>query len=290
MKVHLTNICGIPEAMSSLYLSKRTWTPEKQKEIQDTCAVILDRQGKLIDIEQIRKHNEEIEQILSCAPMLHDKHQMKQRLREELISETQYQACKEQFDKLMDKVIKYGVEYGHTTLLRQIKLAFVVEGIHRGAQDDLDAHAKRMEGTPLRSSTRLASFSDGEKSDWYQGKILNAFEGLELAGVEIPDTVTTEDGVFKRVEFGYINEKYFGTPEEQDVKRGVYPLSIPSNIMFSVQYPELGHIIQHRDSTSHAHPELRDAAELMKEEVTKAVPQLGKNLTKIIMQPAGRRQ
>ena len=51
-----------------------------------------------------------------------------------------------------------------------------------------------------------------------------------------------------------------------------------------MQYPELAHIVQHRDNTTGANPELKQMIEMLKEEVTEAVPILGKHLTLMRMQ------
>lgn len=83
----------------------------------------------------------------------------------------------ERLQKELEKLFKYKE---HTTLFRFIDLSFVVEGLHRGAQDDFDSHAKRLDNRIVRSSTRLAKFYDGEKSEWYQDKILYTDEILNF--------------------------------------------------------------------------------------------------------------
>lgn len=181
----------------------------------------------------------------------------------------------------LDKLIKYGVECGHTTLIRYIDLSFTVEGLHRAAQDDFDSHAKRLDGRIVRSSTRLATFAEGEKSEYYQDKILYSDEACKALGIELPHEVIKDGIKYVKTDFGYIREDL---EEDKDAKRGLYPLAIPSNFIFKVQYPELGHIVQHRDNTSHANPELKAMIESIKEQVAEKVPQLGKNLVKIRMQ------
>ena len=51
-------------------------------------------------------------------------------------------------------------------MLDFVTISVTVEGIHRAGQDDWDAHAKRFDNRIIRSSTRLADFSEGEMSDY----------------------------------------------------------------------------------------------------------------------------
>jgi hypothetical protein len=187
---------------------------------------------------------------------------------------------------LMDKLIKYGVGQMHTTLLRFIDLSFTVEGLHRAGQDDWDAHTKRLDNRIIRASTRLGTFKEGEVSEYYKDKIKFPFEVLEKLGIPMPDEFY-EDGVtYSKVDYGYVRKDL---KDIQDVKRGLYPESIPSNFIFKVQYPELCHIIQFRDNKGHAHPEVQYVAEQIKEAVYTANWNLGDNLTKLVMEPGENR-
>ena len=189
--------------------------------------------------------------------------------------------CSDAFAETLNKLEKYGVGYGHTTLLRYIDLSFTVEGLHRGAQDDFDSHARRLDNRIIRASTRLGNFENGEMSDYYKDKIMFNEDAAELAGVKLPDEVERDGVKFKKAAYGYIREDLL---EDNDVKRGLYPLSIPSNFIFKVQYPELCHIVQHRDKNSHANPELKEMIEMLKVELNDKFPILGRNLTKLKMQ------
>jgi len=185
----------------------------------------------------------------------------------------------------IDKLIKYGVNENHTTLLRFIDLSYTVEGLHRAGQDDFDSHTARLNSRIVRSSTRLATFNDNEKSEYYHDKILFPFEVCEALGIKLPECYYANyNDVYVKTDYGYINQKYIGTKEENDVKRGLYPLSIPSNFIFKAQLPEFAHIVQHRDEETNANPELIQMIELAKKELTEAFPPLGKQLTKIKMQ------
>ena len=65
-------------------------------------------------------------------------------------------------------------------MLRFEDISVVVEGLHRGATDDLDSHAKRMDNRIIRSSTRLADYHEGEVSEWYEDKIITWDEVLNI--------------------------------------------------------------------------------------------------------------
>lgn len=181
----------------------------------------------------------------------------------------------------MDKLIKYGVGYGHTTLLRFIDLSFTVEGLHRGGQDDFDSHAKRLDSRIVRSSTRLATFEQGEFSDYYKGKVLTPEDICGHLGIELPKEIDIDGTTYVKGAFGYIKK---GLEDNKDVKRGLYPLGIPSNFIFKVQYPEFGHIYQHRCYGSTANPEVQQMVEMAREDLNEKMEPLGRNLEKIKMQ------
>lgn len=226
MKVYLNEITGLAPAMVSLLMSKRSWTREKEQQIYQLARTCTDERGA----------------VRAGVP--------------------------EEFIKKMESIITWGVYgvydrskiNGHTTLLRYIDLCFTVEGLHRYGQDDLDSHAKRMDNRIVRSSTRLAKFSDGEKSDYYKGKILYPFEAFRQLGINIPETLIDDKGItYVLTDFGYVREDL---KDNQDAKRGLYPGAIPSNFTFKIQYPEFCHIYNHRNSSGGANPEVKDCIEL----------------------------
>lgn len=246
MKVYLNSITGLDDAMVSMLMSKRSWSREKEVEIRKLVNQTTNIEGSTI----------------TCMSDVHS-----------------------DFSDQMDKLIKYGVGQGHTTLLRFIDLSFTVEGLHRGGQDDWDAHTKRFDNRIVRASTRLGSFKEGEVSDYYKEKIKFPFEVLEqVFGGAVPSTFTDTDtgNVYVRTDYGYILDQY---KDDQDVKRGLYPLSIPSNFIFKIQYPELCHVVQFRDIKSHANPEVQELAETIKVLVGNSNKWLGDNLTILKMEP-----
>lgn len=118
MNIYVNEINGIPDALVSMFMSKRSWTREKELQIREVCGRVLDRQGRLLDTATMEDR-------------------------------VQYQAW-------LDSLVKWG--WRHVTMLRFIDISVTVEGLHRAGQDDWDSHAARFNNRIIRSSTRLADF------------------------------------------------------------------------------------------------------------------------------------
>lgn len=118
MKIYVNEITGIADAVVSMFMSKRSWTREKETEIRNTCEAVLDRHGRILENA--------------------DKDAL------------------EKYNTWLESLVKWG--WRHTTMLRFIDISVTVEGLHRAGQDDWDSHAARFNNRIIRSSTRLASF------------------------------------------------------------------------------------------------------------------------------------
>ncbi|MCL1999764.1 MAG: hypothetical protein FWG65_13475 [Turicibacter sp.] len=239
MKVHLNKISGIADAIVSLHMSKRSWSRTAEQDIYAICDAALDQNGKLN---------------AACD------------------TET---AAK--FQDYMNMLVKWGRK--HTTLLRYVDFTCTVEGMHRGGQDDWDAHAKRFNNRILRSSTRLASF-DYEMSDWYVGKIIPTDSVLADLGIELPERIE-KDGVFyTKAVNGYIREDL---ASQNDVKRGLYMLSIPSNFIFKCDITEWSHVYKERGEAGTAHPEVKECCEGIADQLVGAHLQFDRKLFESII-------
>lgn len=232
MKVYLNEISGLWQAIVSMYMSKRSWTREKEREIMRLFEQCYDRHGFLYE------------------PRLGDTVEIA-------------------FMQMMDKLFKWAPK--HITMTRFLDFSFTVEGLHRGAQDDFDAHAKRLENRILRSSTRLAKFGGDEKSDWYKGKILTTDEALKHMEINLPAEIMIDSKNYVKTVNGYVLEEY---ANDKDVLRGLYMLSIPSNFTFRVNCTEFAHLLKERDKNGHAHPELQECVEEMLRLIQNEIPQL----------------
>ena len=130
MEVFLNRVDGIDDSIISMFLSKRTLTRELEMDIRN--------------------------ETLKCSNMNYDGVTPLGALQDNL---------SEKMEDWLAKLFKWGVK--HYTMLRFIDLSFTVYGLHRAGQDDIDAHAMRMNNRIIRSSTRLADFSRGETSEYY---------------------------------------------------------------------------------------------------------------------------
>lgn len=169
---------------------------------------------------------------------------------------------------LMDMLFRWSKS--HITLGKFLDFSFTVEGLHRGAQDDFDSHAKRLDNRIVRSSTRLAKFGN-EKSEWYQGKILSTDEALQLMDIPKPAEIVIDGVTYVSCTNGYVREDL---KDNKDVLRGLYMLSIPSNFIFKCNCTEFAHIVNERDEFSHAAPELRLMIEECKRLLQNEIPHL----------------
>lgn len=249
MKFTLMKITGIDDALMSLKMSYRHWTEEAHIQATNDVHNYTDIYGKVISGDKA-------------------------------YDTTGYLNLLESLDKLAKWGAGVGngeayVGDGHETILRFIDLTFVTEGLHRGAQDDLDAHAVRFNNRIVRSSTRLAKFSSGEKSDWYKDKILTVEEAMMIIGEEIPDVVVDDAGTaWVYTSNGYVRSDLV---ENKDVLRGNYPLSIPSTAIWKINFQDLRHVYMRRNAKTTAAPELQEGIEQLADQVEEWLPgDLGK--------------
>lgn len=175
------------------------------------------------------------------------------------------------FNKWLSMLLRMGKK--HITLLRFIDISIMTEGLHRGGQDDLDSHARRFDNRIIRNSTRLATFSDGEMSDFYKDKVLTTNKVLNILGIDIPDSFEYQGSRYVKSPNGYVKEEYEGN---KDVKRGLYMLSIPSNFVSKINLCEWGHVFQQRNKDGGANPEVKEWAE----EVMKQISMMHEQITR----------
>jgi hypothetical protein len=173
----------------------------------------------------------------------------------------------------LERVLRIG--RNHITLLRYIDLSFTVLGLHRAGQDDWDAHAWRFNNRIIRSSTRLANFKEGEKSDFYKDKILTTNEALEVLEIKTPNEIEYKGQTYVKAVNGYILK---GHEDNNDVKRGLYMLSIPSNFIFRICLTEFAHFYKMRNNDGHANPEVKQGCEECMRLITEHQPSITRDL------------
>lgn len=218
MKVILNSILGFEDAIEAMFFSKRNWTLELHKNVVTVCDALLTRQGTYLDN----------------------------------VSDSQNYI---QFNEWFDMVCRMTKK--HITVGRFIDFSFTVIGLHRGGQDDWDAHAKRFDNRIIRNSTRLAEYGN-EKSDFYKDKILTTDEVLDILEIKKPNEIIFNSKTYVKTSNGYILEEY---KDNKDVKRGLYMLSIPSNFIFKINLTEFSHVYKERNELGTANPEVKECAE-----------------------------
>ena len=179
----------------------------------------------------------------------------------------------DKFVDYMNKLCKWGTR--HATMLRFIDLSVTVDGLHRGGQDDLDSHAKRMDNRIIRASTRLGDFSSGEMSDYYKDKIIPTDVACEQLNIELPEAINVNGETFLKAVNGYIREDL---KDKRDVKRGLYMESIPSSFIFKINLTEWAHVYRERNMNGTAHPELKECVEEIQRQLEDMMPWFNREL------------
>lgn len=219
MEVYLNRIDGWDDAIISMFLSKRTLTRELELDIRREVAACTNKDPDVGPIGML----------VNPTGKLND---------------------------WLTKLFKWAPI--HITMGRFLDLSFTVYGLHRAGQDDLDAHTMRMNNRIIRSSTRLADFSHGEVSEYYQDKIIPTDMALAALGISTPDEIEYEGKIYVKAVNGYI---FKGMENNKDVKRGLYMLSIPSNFIFKINLTEYAHVYKERNANSAANPEVKTCIE-----------------------------
>lgn len=219
MEVYLNRIDGWDDAIISMFLSKRTLTRALEMDIRREVAACVNTNPDDGPIGALINPTEKLNDWLA-------------------------------------KLFKWSPM--HITMGRFLDFSFTVYGLHRAGQDDLDSHAKRMENRIIRSSTRLADYSHGEMSEYYQGKIVPTDTALAFLGITTPDKIEYEGQTYVRGVNGYILK---GMENNKDVKRGLYMLSIPSNFIFKINMTEYAHVFKERNDKGSANPEVKGCIE-----------------------------
>ena len=236
MEVYLNRIDGWDDAILSMFYSKRTVTRELEKDIRYNVYLVENY-------------------VPTNSP------------KGALLLEQDYidKISKEKVTKWLDSLFKWA--WTHITMGRFIDLSFTVYGLHRAGQDDLDAHAMRMNNRIIRSSTRLADFKHGEMSTYYQDKIVPTDVALVYLGIISPDEIEYNGKTYVRAVNGYVLK---GMENNKDVKRGLYMLSIPSNFIFRINLTEFAHVYKERREQGTANPEVKQAVEMMVDQLEEA--------------------
>ena len=225
MEVYLNRIDGWDDAILSMFYSKRTVTRELEQEIRRKVFKATFHDPDYFPIGALRRgiafDHEHLE-----------------------------------VEDWLNKLFKWCPM--HITMGRFLDFSFTVYGLHRAGQDDWDSHAKRFDNRIIRSSTRLADFSNGEMSDYYKDKIIPTDQALDILEIKVPGEIEFNGQTYVKSVNGYILK---GMEDKKDVKRGLYMLSIPSNFIFKCNLTEFAHLYKERRQEGTANPEVKECCE-----------------------------
>ena len=255
MEVYLNNITGLGSAIESLYVSKRTWTPELRMEIHSIVnAYELSYKAKRLGLQK---------------------------------TDTKFIAEEEtaQLNEWLDMVFRIGQK--HTTILRYINVEFTTAGMHRAGVDDIDSHAERFHTRIIRSSTRAGRYESMEMSDYYRNIIYPADVMSSMLGIKLPDNVyMLSDGTFTvdkekaqadpggvrefvKAPNGYIDKLF---KDNNDMRRGLYMESIPVTFVSAIDLLQWAHVFDQRNRHGNAHPEVKSWAEKVQDMIENVLP------------------
>lgn len=153
----------------------------------------------------------------------------------------------------------------HTTIGRFLDISCTVEGLHRGATDDFDAHACMLDNRIVRMSTRTNSPDSLVLSDFYKDKVIPVTE----AGLNLPETIGKNGSKYYLSRFGYVKEEYL---KDYDVLRGLTPLGISNVFTFKCNITNWAHIVKLRRNGTHAAPELQEMIEAINAKILEMEP------------------
>lgn len=262
MEFKLYKVSGYEEAINSLRMSKgKFYSWKKALEIQELVYVLTDSQGRL-----------------------NTKKGYEYKLRDVVYSGTHgkitgdYSQDVAEFERLLTLTFNNAMkDFKHHTLMKYIDVSFFTEGLHRGAQDDLDAHAIGFNNRITRFSTRLAEIDQNLLSDWYKDKIIPFSETPFYA--DMPNELFGENGKFIKTPFGWVIEKFAQVPAKnglaKDVQRGGMLIGMASNALWKTDLFNLRYIYKMRSKLTKANPELKDGMEQLADQIEQHIPVFG---------------
>lgn len=262
MQFKLFKVSGYEETINSLRMSKgEFYSWEKAREIQELVYVLTNSKGFLED----NPFNYE-RKLATIDPESMGK------------ITGSFQQDKAEFERLLGLTFNNAMgDFKHHTLMKYIDVSFFTEGLHRGAQDDLDAHAIAFNNRITRFSTRLAEISENKLSEWYEDKIIPFSETPFY--VDMPDKISSEVGTFIKTPFGWVLEKYAQIPAKnglaKDVQRGGMLLGMASNGLWKTDLFNLRYVYKMRSKLTKANPELKLGMEQLADQIEAAIPVFG---------------
>lgn len=273
MKFYLYKVSGYEEAIMALRMSKGKYYSWKiAQAIQDLVYVATNKQGFLAKPEEYLIKSKEI-----LSQYSQSKH---------LKITGDYDKDVNEFKRLLGLTMDASMgKFDHHTLMKYIDISFFTDGLHRGAQDDLDAHAPAFNNRITRFSTRLAEISEQKMSDWYKDKVITFKDALDIiqhtigTDFKMPNEIVVNNNTYRYTPFGYVLKEYSQVPAKnglaKDVQRGLMALGTPSSALWKIDLFNLRYVYYRRGKLTKANPELREGMEQLADQIEASVPVFG---------------
>lgn len=265
MNFHLYKVSGYEEAIMSLRMSHgKFYSWEKAQEIQQLVYLVTNECGFLNEEWQYDNKLDTID--------WHNNPKIS----------GDYSTDIEEFKRLLGLTKNNAMRnFDHHTLMKYIDVSFFTDGLHRGAQDDLDAHAMGFNNRITRFSTRLAIIEEQKVSDWYQDKIIPFHDAIQLIGDSLPQEIEHNGEIFKYTPFGYVLQRYeemaHNNGLRKDVMRGLMGLATPGCAIWKSDIFNLRYIYSRRSKLTKANPELRIGMEQLADQIEQHIPVFGEH-------------
>lgn len=275
MKIKSLCISGYDEMVRSIFISNKHYTDDIDNKIRD---------GERIRV--MLEHNLDDGNISPCTDPRYQWYRQK-------IETAIKLACGSLYTKADDRgaITPEQIQQCHSTIGRFLDISCVVDGLHRGATDDFDAHAKRLESRIVRLSTRTTSPKDIELSDWYKGKVIpfGDLDGSSAVNADtneaftfnFPETIKTTTATYHKSRFGYVQDGY---EKNYDVLRGLTPLGMSNLFIFKCNITEWAHITKLRRPGTHASPELQELIQMINTAIEEKEPLLNDDFWRYCIQ------
>lgn len=275
MKIKALTITGYDEMVRTMYMTNKKYNDAIER--------------KITYGEFVRKviADPNISTMLMCDLCIEDYEWYRKRIESAIKL-----ACGSLYAKANEdgSILPEQIQQCHSTVGRFLDISCVVDGLHRGATDDFDAHAKRLDSRIVRRSTRTTSPDDIVLSDYYKGKVIpfgdltgEVFDvdANKSVKIELPDNIKIADDIYHKSRFGYVHDGY---ENNYDVLRGLTPLGMSNLFIFKCNITEWAHITRLRRPGTHAAPELQQMIEMINAEIEKKEPLLNDDFWRYCIQ------
>ena len=255
MQISITSITGFADAFATMYISKRTWTPDLDKEIRDVCDRVLNSKTSLTPIEDKEKFDSWLTMLLKIGK----RHITLLRFIDISITTVGLHRAGQ------DDVDAHARRFDNRIIRNSTRLAtFGQDEFSDYYKDKVITTDTMMRNLYVEVPDKVYECSNG---CFYTHNDYISF----LEDEEIEDSFKDLVSVWVKTPNGYVKEEY---KDNKDVLRGLYMLGIPSNFISKVNLCEWGHIFQERNKDGGANPEVKEWAELVTQAITEQFPQI----------------